>query len=57
MKICDTCKTAQRIERSYNAARDGKIYKVLVYSCRNPKCDKFGIEEKVRQEMKITEED
>lgn len=57
MKICDTCKTAKRIERSYNATKDGRFYKVLVYSCRNPQCVEYGVEDKVRQEMKVIEED
>ena len=57
MKICESCKIAKRIERSYNATKDGKFYKVLVYSCRNPECTEFGVEEKVRQEIKVIEEE
>ena len=57
MEKCETCNTAKRIERSYNAVKDGKFYKVLVYSCRNPECVEFGVEQKVRQEIKVIEED
>lgn len=57
MEKCENCGIAKRIERSYNAVKDGKFYKVLVYACRNPECVSFGVEDKVRQEIKVIKED
>lgn len=53
MKACPKCKIAQNIVRSYYAEENGEIYKVLVYSCRNPKCQNKGVEEKVKQKIEV----
>jgi hypothetical protein len=53
MKVCPVCKTAKNITRSYYTEENGKIYKVLVYSCRNPECINYGDKEEVKQEIKI----
>lgn len=53
MKVCPVCKTAKNISRSYYTEEEGKFYKVLVYTCRNPECAAYGEEEKAKQEIKI----
>lgn len=53
LKTCPKCKIAQNIVRSYYAEENGEIYKVLVYSCRNPKCQNKGVEEKVKQKIEV----
>ena len=53
MKVCPVCKTAKNIVKSYYSEENGKLYKVLVYACRNPECEEFGKEEKVKQEIEV----
>lgn len=53
MKVCPVCKTAENITKSYYSEENGKIYKVLVYSCRNRECVNYGNEELVKQEIKV----
>ena len=53
MKVCPKCKTAKNITKSYYSEENGKLYKVLVYACRNPECEEFGKEEKVKQEIEV----
>lgn len=57
MVICPKCKTAENIVKSYYSEKNGKFYKVLVYSCRNPKCDNYKNEEEVKNEIKVQRED
>jgi hypothetical protein len=53
LKVCPNCKIAKNIVKSYYSEENGKLYKVLVYACRNPECDKHGEEEKVKQEIEV----
>ena len=53
MNVCPKCKTAKNIVKSYYSEENGKLYKVLVYACRNPECEEFGKEEKVKQEIEV----
>lgn len=53
MKVCEKCKTAKSIKKSYYAEENGKVYKVIVLACRNPQCEEYGKEEQVRQEITI----
>jgi hypothetical protein len=53
LKVCPKCKTAKNIVKSYYSEENGKLYKVLVYACRNPECEEFGKEEKVKQEIEV----
>ncbi len=53
MKVCPKCKTAENITKSYYSEENGKLYKVLVYTCRNPECERYGEEEKVKQEIEV----
>ena len=53
MKVSPNCKIAKNIVKSYYSEENGKLYKVLVYACRNPECDKHGEEEKVKQEIEV----
>ena len=53
MEVCPKCKTAKNIVKSYYSEENGKLYKVLVYSCRNPQCEKYEDKEKVKQEIEV----
>lgn len=53
MRICDKCKTAKAIVKSFYREEDGKIYKVLVLSCRDRNCERYGEEEEIKQEIEI----
>ena len=53
MKVCPKCKTSENITKSYYSEENGKLYKVLVYTCRNPECERYGEEEKVKQEIEV----
>ncbi len=53
MKVCPKCKIAENIVKSYYSEKDGAIYKVLIYSCRNPRCENRGVEEKDRQKIEV----
>lgn len=57
MKVCPVCKTAKHITRSYYTEENGKVYKVLVYSCRNRECVNYGDKELVKQEIEIQKGD
>lgn len=57
MKVCPVCKTAKHIARSYYTEENGKVYKVLVYSCRNRECVNYGDKELVKQEIEIQKGD
>lgn len=57
MVICPKCKTAENIVKSYYSEKNGKFYKVLVFSCRNPKCERYKTEEKEKNEIEIHKED
>jgi hypothetical protein len=53
LKVCPVCKIAKNIVKSYYSEENGKLYKVLVYTCRNRECENYGIEEKVKQEIEV----
>ena len=53
MKVFPKCKIAKHIVKSYYFEENGKLYKVLVYACRNPECESYGAEEKVKQEIEV----
>lgn len=57
MKLCSKCGIAENIIKSYYAEEKGKFYKVLVFSCRNPKCERYKTEEKEKNEIEIHKED
>ena len=42
--VCPLCKTEARIERATNVMKGGKLYRKIVYTCRNKKCENFDKE-------------